>query len=552
MTNTLQKYNVIRTYDGVYIDSRVCVADEDGLVKDVGGLAPPENRVTDQFEIFCVFGYISGLLILVTGVESLGSLNGHQVLKVTEWRTINVTSKVEYCENAVRSFFTLDGMYFSPTTDLSKRRSPSGSTFSEVQKMAFCWNHAASSSLVKAGFSEYVRPMVFGFVSITSVRDIKLALVSRRRTDRAGFRFTTRGMDSDGAVAIATETEAFVERAGVVTSFTTIRGSIPLFWMQFPLQMRKPKTMIHTGSREERAAFSTHFQKLSEEYGSRVVILSTVNDTGAEGILNLKYSREARRSENVQLFKHFRFFSGETAPVTQRLDDLYKDLKGVLSAQGLTQRTDHEIVTRKAQSGVLRINCIDCCDRSNVAQAHLVNSVIREFVLDDLNPDEWNELEVDLRELWHENGKQISEQYAGGAALQGDLTRYGMRTFSGRCQDLKSLVNRDLSNRYKHGTLQDGLDLILGVVKEHDPIHPDSRIRPYFPRIVIIIFLVAFVCKNLNLSRGLSVAFKLLSAMSFGGLLLVMSMPEAWTLKSALGGTKARVHPNASTFLPLE
>lgn len=67
--------------------------------------------------------------------------------------------------------------------------------------------------------------------------------------------------------------------------------------------------MIHTGSREERAAFSTHFQKLSEEYGSRVVILSTLNDAGAEGILNLKYSREARRSEKIQLFKHFRFFS---------------------------------------------------------------------------------------------------------------------------------------------------------------------------------------------------------------------------------------------------
>uniref|UniRef100_A0A7S3ED74 SAC domain-containing protein n=1 Tax=Rhodosorus marinus TaxID=101924 RepID=A0A7S3ED74_9RHOD len=404
----------------------------------------------------------------------------------------------------------------------------------------------------KAGLSQYVRPMIFGFVSITEVRDVKLALVSRRRTDRAGFRFTTRGMDSDGSVAIATETEAFVERAGVVTSFTTIRGSIPLFWMQFPLQMRKPRTMIHTGSREERAAFSTHFQKLSEEYGSRVVILSTLNEAGAEGILNLKYSREARRSEKIQLFKHFRFFSGETAPVTERLEDLYKDLKDVLSAQGLTQRTVHETAIRKSQSGVLRLNCIDCCDRSNVTQAHLVNSVIREFVLDDLNPTEWSELEGGLRELWYENGKQISEQYAGGAALKGDLTHYGMRTFSGRWHDLKSLMNRDFSNRYSHGMLQDGLDLLLGVVKEHDPIHLESRIRPYFPRIVIIVFVVAFVCKNLNFSRGLSVAFKLLSAMSFGGLLLVMSMPEAWTVKSALGGTKATVHLDPTTYLPLE
>ena len=65
-------------------------------------------------------------------------------------------------------------------------------------------------------------------------RDLKVTLLSRRRSGMAGTRFNARGIDEDGNVANFVETEVIInfKDGDAVCSHVQIRGSVPLFWSQ--------------------------------------------------------------------------------------------------------------------------------------------------------------------------------------------------------------------------------------------------------------------------------------------------------------------------------
>lgn len=54
-----------------------------------------------------------------------------------------------------------------------------------------------------------------------------------------------RGVDKEGNVANAVETEQIIIHNGVATSLVQTRGSIPLFWKQTPSLKYKPRLNIY-------------------------------------------------------------------------------------------------------------------------------------------------------------------------------------------------------------------------------------------------------------------------------------------------------------------
>ena len=88
-------------------------------------------------------------------------------------------------------------------------------------------------------------------------------------------------------------------------------------------------------------------------------------------------------------------------------------------------------IVRQRQSGVLRTNCMDCLDRTNVVQSAcgqraLEKQLQKEGVTVDLRKDvttAW------FNTLWADNGDSISRQYANSAALKGDYTRTSTLSF---------------------------------------------------------------------------------------------------------------------------
>lgn len=123
-------------------------------------------------------------------------------------------------------------------------------------------------------------------------------------------------------------------------------------------------------------------------------------------------------------------------------------------------------IIRQRQSGVLRINCMDCLDRTNVVQSAcgqraLEKQLQKEGVTVDLRTDittQW------FNTLWADNGDAISRQYASSAALKGDYTRTRQRNYRGAISDLGLTLSRYYNNIISDYFSQAAIDYLLGNV----------------------------------------------------------------------------------------
>jgi hypothetical protein len=98
------------------------------------------------------------------------------------------------------------------------------------------------------------------------------------------------------------------------------------------------------------------------------------------------------------------------------------------------------------QDKIIRVNCVDCLDRTNVVQTviskiALENQLARlGYLIPPANLPEALNKKVSF--LWADNGDAISQQYAGTSALKGDFTRTGERNLLHAMKDGMKSANR--------------------------------------------------------------------------------------------------------------
>lgn len=94
------------------------------------------------------------------------------------------------------------------------------------------------------------------------------------------------------------------------------------------------------------------------------------------------------------------------------------------------------------QNGVLRTNCMDCLDRTNVVQSAAARRALeiqlrKEGIDLTIQGDtQW------FNTLWADNGDAVSKQYASTAALKGDFTRTRKRNYKGALTDMGLSISR--------------------------------------------------------------------------------------------------------------
>jgi len=113
-----------------------------------------------------------------------------------------------------------------------------------------------------------------------------------------------------------------------------------------------------------------------------------------------------------------------------------------LDAFGTTVEKDNKLVER--QNGILRTNCMDCLDRTNVVQSacgrRALETQLKEEGFDlSSQADQTTEW---FNTLWADNGDAISKQYASTAALKGDFTRTRKRNYKGALTDMGLSISR--------------------------------------------------------------------------------------------------------------
>lgn len=286
----------------------------------------------------------------------------------------------------------------------------------------------------------------------SSVRSYLITLISRRSVKRAGLRYLRRGVDDEGHTANGVETEQILsdpewKSSCKIHSFVQIRGSIPIFFSQSPYSF-KPVPQIQHSTETNYQAFVKHFENISERYGS-ILVDSLVEKHGPEAIVGDQYEKFiARLNESGGIkgslvgFEWFDFHSACRGMKFENVSLLMDTLGDKLDAFGYTVELDGAQLSR--QGGVLRTNCMDCLDRTNVVQnsfgKRALESQLKAEGIDlSLQQDQTTQW---FNTLWADNGDAISKQYASTAALKGDFTRTRKRDYRGALTDMGLSISR--------------------------------------------------------------------------------------------------------------
>jgi hypothetical protein len=119
-----------------------------------------------------------------------------------------------------------------------------------------------------------------------------------------------------------------------------------------------------------------------------------------------------------------------------------------------------EVEILHKQTSVVRTNCMDCLDRTNVVQSAIAREVLvkqlRSTGIIGTNEilQNYAQLESIFRHIWADNANAISVAYSGTGALKTDFTRTGKRSKAGMVQDVINSLVRYVMNNYMDGRRQ--------------------------------------------------------------------------------------------------
>ncbi|XP_047500088.1 phosphatidylinositide phosphatase SAC2-like isoform X3 [Penaeus chinensis] len=395
-----------------------------------------------------------------------------------------------------KMFNDSDSFYFSSEADLtSSLQRQSLSSYDKSLPLwrrandNYFWNRHLLIDLISqegSSFDVWIVPVIQGFVQIEAVpldapisspddsvdkdRDhYTLTLISRRSRYRAGTRYKRRGVDEEGYVANYVETEQIVSYSHHRVAFVQVRGSVPVYWSQ-PGYKYRPPPRLDRDTAETSLAFKKHFEREVSHY-DHVSCISLVEQTGKEKVISDAYLNHIFMLDSSDLtFVTFDFHEYCRGMRYENVSVLIEGLEDCISKMLYCWVDKEGTICR--QSGVFRVNCIDCLDRTNVVQTAIAKSVLEgQFVKLGMIPPEHplpTACRSTLQIMWANNGDTISKQYAGTSALKGDFTRTGERRFAGMMKDGMNSANRYYMNRFKDAYRQATIDHLLG-----NPIRED-------------------------------------------------------------------------------
>ncbi|CAH1763780.1 2965_t:CDS:10 [Entrophospora sp. SA101] len=489
-------------------------------------------------------------LIVITGREPVGRLGKHNVFQANQFRILPFArNSLHLSESQVQDekiYLSLivnhlkhGKFYFSYTYDLThsmQRQAQLGdlATRPTWQRAddRFFWNRYVQSKLIDFTIKNpdqdvnlvksLKRFILFLVVSIHSSkinnRDVVFSLITRRSRFRAGTRFFSRGIDKDGNVSNYNETEQIVLldpikdgyndtafEGKIHLSYVQTRGSVPIYWAQINNLHYTPKLQVADSPHMNESA-RKHFDEQIKLYGDQFII-NLLNKKGYEYPVGETYRKVVNNLNDPKIkYHHFDFHHECRNMRWDRVEFLLDSMEEDLLQKGFFhgEETNSTISVYKTQTAVIRTNCMDCLDRTNVVQSTfskwVLTQQLREIGILSSNQhiDEFNEFMGLFRNVWADNADAVSLPYAGTGAQKTDYTRTGKRTKLGAALDLQNGILRYVLNNFKDGTKQDAYDLFLGnyevKLNDHSPFTREAKSLQikYTPQVLLgcLIFML--------------------------------------------------------------
>ncbi|TKR96054.1 hypothetical protein L596_010131 [Steinernema carpocapsae] len=483
------------------------------------------EAVTDAFGIVGAVRFLHGFyLVVITEARAVLKIGYHQIFKIENVEMIYVPAgnpptdhleEMKY-KKAFESVDLKTDFYFSYTYDLSRTFQENALAREEGPRVAsdskFIWNRYLLEPLRRNMVSEkWMQQIIYGhighFYVCLNCAKISLTLIGRRSAEYAGTRFLKRGANYKGDVANEVETEQIVWevssspnlRYGKFSSFVQRRGSVPLIWSQDPATrgvVGKPLIRIEIHEPHASTA-AAHFRGLRKKYGSPIIVMNLVK-------------RREKRQHEVILHERFQKavnYLNLFVPVKEKIGYLAFDVarcnkKGMvlpkLEEIGFRAVLSHgwfqsfpllhnrinqphplmeEFEAIKAengrfllQTGVSRTNCVDCLDRTNVAQFGIGKvalgcqlysmGLVSEPIISPAS-----EICRIFEEMFDEHGDTMAQQYAGSHLVHSVKTYKKTAAFQERSRDAIQTIQRYYSNTFSDYDKQHGINLFLGIYR---------------------------------------------------------------------------------------
>ncbi|KAM0671310.1 phosphoinositide polyphosphatase [Ordospora colligata] len=384
-------------------------------------------------------GPSSEYLVCVTEGSFKGIYRNAEIYKIERIRFINTCNpeKTEEITSQIKGFiqshdfyYFLGSSFLEDEFEWNKHMKVNLLRYSEQDSCAYKLSH--SPHLGKDTDFE-ISTLFCGFfiesIFKASAELYNMTLLSLVSSSKVGTRYLCRGIDADGNVSMFVKTR-FVIRCNKQTmfDFTIVRGSVPLFWSQkeygFPT-----KVSICADEPGAHKAFIKHFEKLTREYG-KIHVVNLLGEKKDEKLLTSSFSKLLDTEEIPYTEFDLNAYAND-----------YDNMKFLLYFK-LQDVCMHDVV--------FRVNCLDCLDRTNVAQ-----SLICMFYLEKIVHD--REVLKRMQECWSENGNALSNLYTGSDAMKGDLALQGKRSLMGYMDDIiisaTRLINGRFIDKQKHGII---------------------------------------------------------------------------------------------------
>lgn len=479
-----------------------------------------------QFHVHGILGIITlhttDFVIVITNRKHASSVLGADIFLATDFRLLPISADArpsllqhpveKKLIRLVKEQLYLGPLYFSYEFDLTsnmqrqvKLGTDSSASRVPLWKRAdprFFWNYHVQQRFMQhtaanpsQDLSAFILPVMFGFISTKQAnvngRDFLFGLIARRSRFRVGTRYFSRGIDDEGHVSNYNETEQFVvvdapgRPAATRMSYVQTRGSVPVFWAELNNLRYKPDLIIP----EQPGALAAIRKHMSEQvtlYGKNFLV-NLVNQKGYEKPVKDAYESavDALGNPLVQ-YVYFDFHHQCKGMRFDRVSLLLERLEECGLAQDDYFALDTTEEPRlQLQKSVVRTNCMDCLDRTNVVQGTLARWILNRQLrsIGILGATERVEDHAAFmylyRNMWADHADVISKAYSGTGALKTDFTRTGKRTFEGMLQDGLNSASRYIKNNFFDGSRQDALDLFTGAWDPRGNVpHVDARAWP--------------------------------------------------------------------------
>ncbi|KDP33975.1 hypothetical protein JCGZ_07546 [Jatropha curcas] len=314
-----------------------------------------------------------------------------------------------------------------------------------------------------------------------------------------------------------------------ISSVVQNRGSIPLFWSQETSRLNLKPDIILSKTDQNYEATRLHFKNLVNRYGNPIIILNLIKTwekKPRESILRAEFANAITRinkdlsGEEKLKFLHWDLNKHSRHDATEALLLLRKVARSAFALTGFfycqvtpaliseecinwplfensengylsSQNTcsfgngdaidleklnegngvangNHSMKHPTFQRGVLRTNCIDCLDRTNVAQyayglAALGHQLHALGVTDTPKIGLDAPLAVELMRIYERMGDTLAHQYGGSAAHNKIFSeRRGQWKAATQSQEFFRTLQRYYSNAYMDAEKQDAINVFLG------------------------------------------------------------------------------------------